>query len=103
MRICDYANDIVPNDIVCLFVVEYTNIQIIRNVKEVSQHDLNKFWGNECKSWEEDNGQYLEMRTASSLWKMTTRPPLSPVANKLPSGLNSTHEMISAAINSITD
>lgn len=32
-----------------------------------------------------------------SRWKMTMRPPLSPVANRSPSGLNSTHEMMSAA------
>jgi len=31
-----------------------------------------------------------------SLWKITTRPPLSPVANSSPSALNSTHEMMSA-------
>jgi len=29
---------------------------------------------------------------------MTTRPPLSPVARRSPSWLNSTHEIISAAI-----
>lgn len=37
------------------------------------------------------------MLTTGSLWKMTTRPPLSPVASKSPSWLNSTHEMMSAA------
>ena len=34
--------------------------------------------------------------TAGSLWKITTRPPLSPVANKSPSWLNSTQDMMSA-------
>ena len=29
-------------------------------------------------------------------WKMTTLPPLSPVASNSPSWLNSTHDMISA-------
>ncbi|MPC30687.1 hypothetical protein E2C01_023955 [Portunus trituberculatus] len=35
--------------------------------------------------------------TEGSRWKMTTRPPLSPVASRSPSWLNSTHEMMSAA------
>lgn len=34
--------------------------------------------------------------TTGSLWKITTRPPLSPVARRSPSWLNSTHEIISA-------
>ena len=34
--------------------------------------------------------------TAGSLWKITTRPPLSPVAKRSPSWLNSTHDMMSA-------
>ena len=34
--------------------------------------------------------------TALSRWNMTTRPPLSPVANKSPVLLYSTHDMISA-------
>jgi len=32
---------------------------------------------------------------------MTTRPPLSPVARRSPSWLNSTHEIISAVIKNI--
>ena len=32
-----------------------------------------------------------------SCWKMTTRPPLSPVARSSPEWLNSTVEMMSAA------
>ena len=35
-------------------------------------------------------------RTSGSRWKMTTRPPLSPVASSSPVWLNSTVEMISA-------
>ena len=38
--------------------------------------------------------------TAGSLWKMTTLPPLSPVARRSPSWLNSTHEMMSASVTS---
>jgi hypothetical protein len=34
--------------------------------------------------------------TPGSLWKITTRPPLSPVARRSPSSLNSTQEMMSA-------
>lgn len=34
--------------------------------------------------------------TSGSLWKMTTRPPLSPVARSSPVWLNSTVEIISA-------
>ena len=34
--------------------------------------------------------------TAGSRWKMTTLPPLSPVASRSPSWLNSTQEMMSA-------
>lgn len=34
--------------------------------------------------------------TSVSLWKMTTRPPLSPVARRSPVWLNSTVEMTSA-------
>lgn len=34
--------------------------------------------------------------TMGSRWKITTRPPLSPVARRSPSWLNSTHEIISA-------
>lgn len=34
--------------------------------------------------------------TSGSLWKMTTRPPLSPVASSSPVWLNSTVEMTSA-------
>ena len=34
--------------------------------------------------------------TISDLWKITTLPPLSPVANSSPSWLNSTAEIISA-------
>lgn len=37
---------------------------------------------------------------AGSLWNMTTRPPLSPVASSSPSWLNSTHEMMSASVTS---
>lgn len=37
---------------------------------------------------------------AGSLWNITTRPPLSPVANSSPSWLNSTHEMMSASVTS---
>lgn len=33
-------------------------------------------------------------------WKMTTRPPLSPVAKSSPSWLNSTQDMISASVTS---
>jgi len=36
--------------------------------------------------------------TAGSRWKMTTRPPLSPVAKRSPSWLNSTQEIMSAEI-----
>lgn len=36
--------------------------------------------------------------TDGSLWKMTTLPPLSPVARRSPSWLNSTHDIISAEI-----
>lgn len=35
--------------------------------------------------------------TSVSCWKMTTRPPLSPVASSSPEWLNSTVEMMSAA------
>ena len=38
----------------------------------------------------------LKSLTAGSRWNITTRPPLSPVANRSPSWLNSTHDMISA-------
>jgi len=34
--------------------------------------------------------------TAGSRWKMTTLPPLSPVARRSPSWLNSTQEIMSA-------
>lgn len=37
-------------------------------------------------------------RTSGSRWKMTTRPPLSPVASSSPVWLNSTVEMISAVV-----
>jgi len=39
---------------------------------------------------------WLIIVTWSDLWKMTTLPPLSPVANNSPSWLNSTAEIISA-------
>ena len=38
--------------------------------------------------------------TCGSLWKMTTLPPLSPVARRSPSWLNSTQEMMSASVTS---
>ena len=38
--------------------------------------------------------------TAGSRWKMTTLPPLSPVARRSPSWLNSTQEMMSASVTS---
>ena len=43
--------------------------------------------------------RHLSMRdklTAGSRWKMTTLPPLSPVAKRSPSWLNSTQDMMSA-------
>ena len=43
--------------------------------------------------------KHLSMRgklTAGSRWKMTTLPPLSPVAKRSPSWLNSTQDMMSA-------
>lgn len=33
-------------------------------------------------------------------WNITTRPPLSPVANNSPSWLNSTQDIISASVTS---
>lgn len=38
----------------------------------------------------------VQFSTEGSRWKMTTRPPLSPVARRSPSWLNSTQDMISA-------
>ena len=42
------------------------------------------------------SGRFRSTLTAGSRWKMTTRPPLSPVANKSPSWLNSTQDIMSA-------
>lgn len=39
--------------------------------------------------------------TSGSCWKMTTRPPLSPVASSSPEWLNSTVDMMSAVNNSV--
>lgn len=39
----------------------------------------------------------LTFPTSCSLWKTTTLPPLSPVANSSPDELNSTVEIMSAA------
>lgn len=46
-------------------------------------------WGDLFQVW------HVEL-TSVSLWKMTTRPPLSPVASRSPVWLNSTVEMTSA-------
>lgn len=40
---------------------------------------------------------FLASLTSCSLWKTTTLPPLSPVANSSPDELNSTVEIMSAA------
>lgn len=41
--------------------------------------------------------ELLAFPTSCSLWKTTTLPPLSPVANSSPDELNSTVEIMSAA------
>lgn len=43
------------------------------------------------------NAAFLAFLTSCSLWKTTTLPPLSPVANSSPDELNSTVEIMSAA------
>lgn len=43
------------------------------------------------------NAALLAFPTSCSLWKTTTLPPLSPVANSSPDELNSTVEIMSAA------
>lgn len=43
------------------------------------------------------NAAFLASLTSCSLWKTTTLPPLSPVANSSPDELNSTVEIMSAA------
>lgn len=40
----------------------------------------------------------VTMRWRKLTWKITTRPPLSPVASRSPSWLNSTHDMTSASV-----
>lgn len=53
-------------------------------------HRCNKNWN----IWVDR--QRVRVPTSGSLWKMTTRPPLSPVASSSPVWLNSTVEIISA-------
>lgn len=43
------------------------------------------------------NAAFPASLTSCSLWKTTTLPPLSPVANSSPDELNSTVEIMSAA------